>query len=59
MNNTVTIPRELFEWLIEYTVELRGVSEWKRNSTLKNDHDMIRLDAHIEQAIAARDEGKP
>lgn len=52
---SVTVERDLFEWLVEYTLDLRGEWEWKRNSTKRNDEEMARLDEHIFKALQIRE----
>ena len=47
--DTVTIDRELFEWLAEYALILRGCRSWLKNDEYKQ---MVQ---HIEQAVAIRD----
>jgi hypothetical protein len=51
----VSVPIDLFEWLVEYALELRGLWGWKRNGTGSNNDEMERLDSIIKQAVALRD----
>lgn len=48
--DTVTIDRELFEWLVEYAIWLRGTCSCSMRS-----REEQRLREHIEQAVAIRD----
>lgn len=52
---SVSVPTELFEWLVEYAIELKGEWHWKRDSTRSNNEDMARLGALVSQAVALRD----
>lgn len=52
---SVSVPRELFGWLVEYALELRGAWFWKANSTHRNCETMTKLDNHLKEAIALRD----
>jgi hypothetical protein len=52
---SVNCPRELFEWLTEYAIDLSGEYAWRRNSTPRNNEMMAKLDAHIKEAVALRD----
>lgn len=55
---SVNVPKELFSWLVEYSIELRGAWSWKANSTHRNCEVMQKLDCHLKEAIAIRDSQK-
>lgn len=48
-NDTVTIDRELFEWLIEYALIARSERSWLK------DEEYEQMAEHIKQAVAIRD----
>lgn len=52
---TLVVPKELFEWLVEYALDLRGEWHWRVNSTQRNCEIMTKLDNHLKEAIALRD----
>lgn len=54
----VHVPQDLFEWLVEYAIELKGLWWWKRGRPPRNDNEWKQLEQHVEQAVALRDAGK-
>lgn len=52
---SVNVPKELYGWLVEYALELRGAWHWKLNSTRSNCETMTKLDNDIKQAVALKD----
>lgn len=57
-SDNVTVPYDLYEWLVEYAMDLQGEWNWRRNSSPKNNHTMAQLDEHIFQAIQIREKAK-
>jgi hypothetical protein len=52
----VEVGRDLFEWMVEYALELRGERNWKRGTSKRNDEEMDGMDQHINEALRLRDE---
>ena len=50
----VKVPRELFDWLCEYAMDLKGEWKWKDRSP-KNQAAYDRLNKHIAEAVWLRD----
>ena len=56
-DDTVTIDRELFEWLVEYAIELRGQRHYHSTALdgTRRRQEYDRMEEHIKQAVAIRD----
>lgn len=53
--DAVIVPRDLYEWLLDYALALQGEWKWKRNSTLRNNQEMAQMDEHIFKALQVRE----
>ena len=59
MAETVTIPRDLFEMLVEDAIDLRGEHDWHKDEPRCGYQKAYEeLSARIDQAIAIRDNAK-
>lgn len=57
MNDIITIPRELFERLVEHAINLQGAWYWKRRETRIGYADVMeQLDADVKLAVELRDD---
>lgn len=56
-DDTVTIDRELFEWLVEYAIELQGQRHYQGSALdgtrRRKEYDQLRR--VVQQAVAIRD----
>ena len=56
LRESITVPRELFEMLIEYTIDLRGEWYWKKQETRIGYNKAYKeLGKTITEAVAIRD----
>lgn len=51
---TVRVPRGLFNWLVEYAIDLRGAWDWKVGTTIRNRNVMKELDERIKESVELR-----
>lgn len=56
-SDTITVPRELYDWLVEYAILLHGTWSWKHSAKTedRNDEEYSNLSVILKQAVALRD----
>lgn len=55
-SDTVTVPRELYDWLVEYAISLQAEWMWKSQETRQRYHeDYADLSRRVVEAVAIRD----
>lgn len=53
-SGSVLVPRELFEWLVEYALEVQSQSGWKIGYA-RYEKELADLERHCREAVALRD----
>ncbi len=54
-SESVIVDRDLFEWLVEYAIALRGEWHWKVDAHRKYDQEIGDLDRRIHEGVVIRD----
>lgn len=56
--DNIIVDRDLFEWLVDYALDLHGHLEWQKDSIPRYEQDYKQREKHIKEAVKIRDKKK-